>query len=394
MKIHIAIVSDQILANLIPALMDRPDKVVLVATTDMAAKRLDRRLADALARAGLATEIVCNAPDVRLAEIHEFAYELLGRLQQENPGASIELNATGGTKPMMLGFVDIFRGDAARILYTDTRHRRIEYFPAPRQPAIPPTPMADVLNVIDYLRAQGFLYRDACSDSPEWRKSAAARKESAKLMGKHAADPDMQNFIGAINSMADKSLDNNGENLIAPIQSLGQKTPWGIWKDMLGKFSKAGLIKWFGDTNIEFPDIEAAHFLRGGWLEEYAWHIVKDAQVSDARMSVTGSWENGREANNEFDVLATHGNQLLFVECKTLRHGRDGSSEKDSDILYKLDSLGRDARGLFGSSWLLSARQPTTEMLDRANGQGIRILGPDELPDLRKVVQQWMATPQ
>ena len=46
MKIHVAIVSDQILANLIPALMDRPDKVVLVATNDMAAKRLDRRLAD------------------------------------------------------------------------------------------------------------------------------------------------------------------------------------------------------------------------------------------------------------------------------------------------------------------------------------------------------------
>ena len=393
MKIHVAIVSDQILANLLPALMDRPDKLVLVATSDMAAKRLDRRLADMLAKKGIAAEIVGDAPDVRLAEIHEFAYELLGRLQQEHPGANIDLNATGGTKPMMLGFVEIFRGDAGRIFYTDTRHRRIEYFPAPRQPAVSATPMTDVLNVIDYLRAQGFLYDGACSDRPDWRESAAARKESAKFLGKNAADPQLQNFIGAINGMADKAL-GNGEILVDPIQNLGQKTPWGAWKDALGQLSRAGMVKWFGDTNVEFADIEAARFLRGGWLEEYAWHIVKDAQVFDARMSVTGTWENGREANNEFDVLATHGNQLLFIECKTLRHGRDGAYEKDSEILYKLDSLGRNTRGLFGSSWLLSARASTTEMLDRAKGQGIRILGPDELPRLREVVRQWMAPTQ
>ena len=35
MNIHIAIVSEQILANLIPVLMDRPDKVLLVASADM-----------------------------------------------------------------------------------------------------------------------------------------------------------------------------------------------------------------------------------------------------------------------------------------------------------------------------------------------------------------------
>ena len=206
MKIHVAIVSDQILANLIPALMDRPDKVVLVATADMAARRLDRRLADMLAKKGITAEIVGSAPEIRLGEIHEFAYELLSRLQQQHPHAGIELNATGGTKPMMLGFVEIFRGDAERVFYTDTRHRRIEYFPAPRQPAIPPTPMTNVLNVIDYLRAQGFIYGGARSDRPDWQESAAARKEAAKFLGKHAADPEMQNFIGAINGMADKAL--------------------------------------------------------------------------------------------------------------------------------------------------------------------------------------------
>ena len=45
MKIHVAMVSDQTLANLIPTLMDRPDKVVLVCIKGMAKRGLDRRLA-------------------------------------------------------------------------------------------------------------------------------------------------------------------------------------------------------------------------------------------------------------------------------------------------------------------------------------------------------------
>jgi len=41
-------------------------------------------------------------------------------------------------------------------------------------------------------------------------------------------------------------------------------------------------------------------------------------------------------------------NELLFLECKTLRHGREGA--KDADLLYKADSLGHDVRGLFGTT--------------------------------------------
>ena len=46
-------------------------------------------------------------------------------------------------------------------------------------------------------------------------------------------------------------------------------------------------------------------------------------------------------------------NQLLVIECKTLRF-REG--ENDNEIAYRIDSLGKAARGLFGETWLLSAR--------------------------------------
>ena len=84
--------------------------------------------------------------------------------------------------------------------------------------------------------------------------------------------------------------------------------------------------------------------------------------------------------------MATDGNQLLYIECKTLLIGE----EKDSDIAYKVDSLGRDARGLFGETWLLSARDSTNVLLERAAQSGIRLLGPAELPRFRDTVRRWM----
>ncbi len=84
-------------------------------------------------------------------------------------------------------------------------------------------------------------------------------------------------------------------------------------------------------------------------------------------------------------MLACHLNQLLFIECKTLRY----TNESDNDIAYKVGSLGQDVRGLFGQTWLLSARKPTDTLKARATKARIRIIGPDELPKLRDIVMEW-----
>ena len=70
MKIHVAIVSDQILANLIPALMDRPDKVILVASSDMTERKLDRRLARLLERDGMTVKRRENAREVGMRKCY------------------------------------------------------------------------------------------------------------------------------------------------------------------------------------------------------------------------------------------------------------------------------------------------------------------------------------
>lgn len=391
MRIQIAIVSDQILANLIPALMERPEVVVLVASQEMAARGLDRRLDRLLGEAGIGVEVRGKAPAVGLAAIQDFALGLLEELNDRWPGAELVLNATGGTKLMSLGFVEMFRGEA-RIIYTDTRHRCIEVL-AEAKGAVPaPIPMANVLDVPHYLAAQGLRYAGAISDDREAMAHIARRKAAAKYLAMNA--PRLEPFFRTMNAIADDAL-GKGKTLVAPHQALNYapdtRSPWA---EALRELARAGVLSWQdGQADIGFFDANGPLFLRGGWLEEYAFHVVRDAQAQDVRMGVDVRPfeirpENADKVTNEFDVLACHGNQLLFVECKTLRF-REG--ENDNTVSYKLQSLGDAARGLFGKSWLLSAQAPTEVLRERCKQARIHLVGPADLPKLKEHVKAWMA---
>lgn len=384
MNIHVCLVSDQVLANLIPVLMERPDKVVLACSADMARKKLDKRLKKLLECESIAVEIHSDAPDAGLTQIQEFALELAGKLEAEHPDANLVLNATGGTKLMALGFVEVFRGIAQQIIYTDTAHRRIEALPDTKGHAGTPLPMNNVLDVAQYLAAQGINSGRAISDDPGWRARAAYRKAAAKYLGRNAEKLD--SFIGNLNRLANDAF-NKTDRLLGPRQNFGSP-PRGVWVEALRLLADAGLLGWnSGDSEIVFIDEERTQFLRGGWLEEFAWHTLADEKVFDARLGVEVSGDGTSDTKNEFDVLATHANQLLFIECKTLRFN---PNENDNELAYKLDSLGKAARGLFGETWLLSARAPTPMLLERLRGARIRLIGPVELPGLREIVQRWM----
>lgn len=398
MTIHLALVSDQVLANLIPALMERPALVVLACSRAMAGRGLDGRLKAALGRAGIPVRLWPQpAPDAGLRQIQEFALEIAAGLTAEHPGAELVLNATGGTKLMALGFVEVFRGIASRILYTDTAHGRIEVLPDAAGHVPAAVPMTDVLDVPSYLAAQGFRFQRARSDDADWQARAAGRKAACKHLGRGIADPTLQPLIGTLNWHADQALERIpgtwDERLIAPERTL-DRPPRGPWADAFGALAAAGLIDWQpGAARFRLIDADAAHFIRGGWLEEYAYHALGDAGAFDVRLGVEGVWQDagrGGDAapNNELDVLACHVNQLLFVEAKTLRF-RDGN---DNELAYKLDSLGQDARGLFGETWLLSARAPTELLMERARQARIRIIGPAELGGLRDLVRTWLAS--
>jgi hypothetical protein len=380
--VHLAIVSDQLLPTVIAGLMARPNRVVLVATQAMAAKA--RRLQALLRAEGIETEIRGNAPDAGVAVVRAYAAKLAAGLAADLPEAELVFNATGGTKLMTLGFVEVFRERASRIIYTDTANARIEVVQDRRGGASPSQPMRDVLDVPRYLAVQGFRACGAALQDESRLARMAAREPEARFLAANAVP--LAGLIGTLNYLInDKALDVDGRSLKQPQQSLGGQ-PRGPWPKALRRLDRAGLLQWSGGTEIRIPDLESARFLGGGWLEEYAFAVVRDEGLYDVRINVEGVWEGAEAARNEFDVLACHRNRLLFIECKTLKiEGR----QNDNELAYKVESLGKDTRGLFGDIWLLTARQPTAVLKARARQAGIRLVGPDGLPRLREPVRAW-----
>lgn len=382
MRVHLAIVSEQLLPTVIPCLMDRPDRVVLVVSRAMAERA--RRLQAVLRDHGIGSEIRGEAPDARLEEIRNYARELADELEGGSAGGEVVFNATGGTKLMTLGFIEAFRDRAARIIYTDTAHAQIEVVYERGTTDPQPVPMADVLDVPRYLAVQGFRYQGDASRDKARLARMAAREPAARFLAAKATR--LGGLIGKLNYLInEKALAADGRSLRQPQQSLGSP-PRGPWPEALGKLDQAGLLQWSGTAEIRIPDLESATFLSGGWLEEYAFAVVRDEGLHDVRINVEGVWEGAEAARNEFDVLACHRNRLLFIECKTLKIEGGGN---DNELAYKVESLGKDTRGLFGDIWLLTARRPTAVLEARARQAGIRLVGPADLPELRDRVREW-----
>ena len=185
------------------------------------------------------------------------------------------------------------------------------------------------------------------------------------------------------------SLLPTGAGLAQPVQQLGH-SPRGRWRQALTRIADAGLVWWNGDRELRFDSVDAARYLGGHWLEEFAWLVARDAGLQDVHCSAVGRWESQSGAaapTNEFDLLAVHGNRLLVVECKT---GRLDAGEQA--VATRLESLGRNAGGLFGSSLLVSARELPETMKGRCRSLGIRFLERGAVNDLADCIAHWRDT--
>jgi hypothetical protein len=382
MLIHVAIVSDQFLPTVIPALMHQPQLVVLVASQPMAAKA--ERLRRVLEAEGCAVDLRDQAPDAGLDCIRAYAAHLAEDLRERWSDAQFVFNATGGNKLMTLGFVEVFRDRADRIIYTDTTHGRIEVIHDRDTQGAQPESMHDVLDVPRYLAVQGFRYSGSVSDDASRMARIQARGEIAKVLAHQAARSG--GFIGFINGVAHRAMDEQGHELVQPVQRLNEALH-GEWRALFDQFAQAGLLKPERTRVVRFSDLDSARFLGGGWLEEYAFMRARDAGLFDVRMGVTGVWEGATSAKNEFDVLACHRNRMLFVECKTLRWNRH--QDHDNDVAYKVKSLGEDVRGLLGDTWVLAAQEPSPILRDRAKQAGFQVLSPRGLSTLTGWLNLW-----
>jgi len=141
---------------------------------------------------------------------------------------------------------------------------------------------------------------------------------------------------------------------------------------------------------LYFHDVAGAQYLSGQWLEEYVWHIAGDLKADDVKANVefTEMGAPKDDIRNELDCVIVNHNRLLMIECKTINFNK--SAGKNADILYKLESLGHRAGGLYGTKWLVSARPLDEATEKRAREYAIKVISGAALKDLKATLTEWM----
>lgn len=378
---QVCLVSAQLLPNLIPVFMLKPSAVHLVVTDGMQTQAV--RLQRILRLHDIHVTVHRNAPSAGMASIRAFAEELAVRLEGQCP---VLLNLTGGTKLMALAFVQVLPEllPGTEVLYTDTEHQVLESIVG-SEPMTRPT--EDVIDLDTYLMANGLRRRSSLCQDASWCERARQLKPLSKYLA--AQSSGIGPFIGALNSAAEKALGREHE----PIRALQPLKAWGAAAPVLREIARPeyGLLEIVSEDTVKFCDEPASRYLGGLWMEHYAWWTLRDTGAAHCEAGVEVEWSDGvagQRAPNELDVVAVHRNRMLLVECKTARFGNNVA--KDQEILNRLESLGRNAGGLFGKAILMSAREIAPEMRSRAAAYRLPWFDCTNLRDFRKFAKDWV----
>jgi hypothetical protein len=386
-NIHVCLVSAQLLPNIIPVLMHKPDKVCLVVTKTMQVQATI--LENFLTKRDFKVKVYPEAPDHNSQAIMDFALEIIAELDQDD--TDVMLNVTGGNKLMALAFSNVFSSNENTIFYTDTRYQHLEHL----EQGHVPEPLSSVLKIPDYLEAQNLTFRHALSDQIHWQQTCHARKKVTKFLGHNSTK--LAEFFGVMNNLAGHAVESAGYKQVKLKQAHQELVnfPRGIWFEALNNIHQAGLIAWDEAQSIDFIDLEKTSYINGLWLEEYCWHIANDIGFDDIRCGVEITWNQGSRQHaprNEFDLLIVHQNRMLVIECKTANMGF-AQLEKNQTIVSKLESLGNNAGGTFGQQLLVSARELKEDLRSRCLNQHIDVVEKAGLVSLLKEkLQKWKLT--
>lgn len=392
MTTQICIATGQPLANLIPILHFKPQKIILVVTDSMKVKA--KEFKKILNDLGIAETVFMlnGCPDTDLKEIGHFLLEKLApKLPQEN----CMFNLTGGTKLHSFSMYENFkeRGYNDQFIYVDTNNRLLEYYPS--QQVSNNEPLPSVLTAKTTLKGMGKTFLSAESDNDEWVEEIKSSEALTRFIASHLVDNNVKQLIGSLNEVIGR-LYNGGKSFVLDKEE-GElhQNPKGLAINVLEQAHDVGLITWRGGKKIGFDNYQQARYLSGIWLEEYVWLIAQDIGFEEVCSGLKfGSQQASNQATNEIDLFIQHQNMALAVECKSAT----GVNRADysQDMFHKLTGVANRAGGLMCSKLFVSAfalktkNGNDTPSVYHAREQGIRVIQAEGIiNELPKVLENW-----
>lgn len=243
------------------------------------------------------------------------------------------VNITGGTKIMIVAFLEFFKNLGAKIYYlTGHKCQYLKIFPVIGKREFI---LRSRISIEEYLLAYGF------SSTPG--NTVRPFEQSQKLLSFFLKN-DIEKFQEEISSIRDR----RGKNLILneniSIQNFIKKID-------------------FIPTNPEKLDKYETRYLSGDWFEEYIYYKLKEElKLGDSEIGI-GYYITKGNTSNEIDVIFIYQNKLYIIECKTSVIERrlldDGKTKKInllSEIIYKSDAL-RSKFGLFANTFIVTLEE-------------------------------------
>lgn len=402
-QIHLCIVSGQSLPNLLPLFVYRPQHIALAVSSDM--ENRIQAMTATLLKAGLVERVadvvsLPSMPDSNYAAMLEWSRQQTGLLRHHFPDHQLVFNCTGGTKLMSQALALACQEQPnSAVLYCDTAHDRIEWLaPTLQQDALP----ADLLDSATICKANSIDRESALSDDTDWRNRVAERADLTRWLASGAGSV-LGSFIPALND----ALVNLRPELFPQDAAFKQPARSAAWREALRRLEKQQLLILTeplvatAPARVRVESEDALRYLRGGWLEEYLWRCMQDADLHDVHCSVqisaglgAATPDNPDESKlNELDIVVGHRNRVLVIECKTADLERNDRGF--NQMLDKLDSLGKRTGGLLTQCWLVAARWPHRSLIRQnrlrllARSRNIVLVEPRHLADLPARIQSW-----
>jgi len=367
-KIHLALLSDQMVPNVIPALDDaiKPDKIILCESDSMKKKEKAEILSKFFKTKNIETECVSmgNAYDF------EEMQNIFTKIAERNSNEELAINLTGGTKLMSIAAQNIFSVCGGyTCFYVVPKEDKIVVFD-PGVDNVSEYFLKDQIKLNDYFKIHGY---DVISKKTA--KGFKPDKNSIEITEKISRHSNIYTLksISKLNKLATNRRELN--SLAIKPMLYEEDEP------LFELFCDHNYIDEFDGNFIKFSDKKSREYCGGIWLEEYI-HLglskIKDT-FQDFATSVEIIDQNGTK--NELDAVFIYRNNLYILEAKTALVDKKGS-----DFIYKIDSL-KSRTGLYTTPIIVSLRVFKKEEKQRAEKYGIKLIETHDITKLDEKIK-------
>ncbi|MDA3924598.1 MAG: DUF1887 family CARF protein [Kiritimatiellae bacterium] len=366
-KIHIVIVSDQVLPNVLPA-MDynfKPDRVVLCESDVMQRMGVGRALASFFKSKNIKVEFFRLGSAHDFKELHKKFSELSSKFGSRS--ADVAVNLVGGTKLISIIAQNVFATNKFTCFYAEPQKNSLVVM---KDGKIQYHQLQDKIKLSDYFKIYGYTV-------------ISKREKNLKLVsGSHALCRELLtdfvkygNHVSYLNELAAGAecyFSLKAKAYIAKEEAL-----------IFDLFKRHGFISSFNDTMVQFASDEDRSFCKGVWLEDYLHQtlksINKDAGLQDFATSLV--IENSSGTRFEIDAAFLYKNKLYVVEAKT-----SSVHDWENGVLSKLNNLNNFA-GVLTFSIVVALQELRHFDKNVAKSQGVYLVQSTEVNELESKIR-------